>query len=177
MPRHKLAQRLVETALRPQSSTAAAASSAASSTSAARVRPAGASAPHVLVLLAPPAANVHEVAQQVARRLPGELINASFLAAYTHTPIAAASSRSAAAGMPHHLLGVRHPLEPLQPQALSRSLRSLCRQVHAHGRTPIICGGSAGYLQRFMAECSAPAGSDRLKEHAPHKSRVSSSIY
>lgn len=65
------------------------------------------------------------------------------------------------------LVGTRHPIEPISAELYARRAQQTCAQLLRRGTTPILCGGSAGYIQ-LATRLATAAG-----EASGSRSRVS----
>ncbi|HEV8631550.1 MAG TPA: tRNA (adenosine(37)-N6)-dimethylallyltransferase MiaA [Thermoanaerobaculia bacterium] len=118
-----------------------------------------------LVILGATATGKSALALHLAEELGGEIVNADALQVYrgfdigTGKPTAAERRR-----VPHHLLDILDPDQPLSAGEFARRARATVAEVQARGRLPLVVGGSGLYLRALLAGISAmPAIDPRLR--------------
>ncbi|MBP7402514.1 MAG: tRNA (adenosine(37)-N6)-dimethylallyltransferase MiaA [Clostridia bacterium] len=105
----------------------------------------------VIVITGPTAAGKTASAIGLCRALDGEVINADAMQVYRGMDIGTAKpSPEEQRAIRHHLIDIRNPMEPYSvadyvPEAENRIL-----DIHARGRTAVVCGGTGLYVQSLM---------------------------
>ena len=104
----------------------------------------------VIAIFGPTASGKSAVAEEIAARLPGEVVSADSMQVYRGLPILTNQDRNA------HLVGIW----PLEHEA---SVGEYAELAHAAidgtlgaGRTPIVAGGTGLYLRAALAELEIP---------------------
>lgn len=109
----------------------------------------------VLLILGPTAGGKSQLAVDLAMRLPqrGEIISCDSMQIYCGMDIGTAKpSAELRAAVPHHLLDIADPKD--DTFSVDRWLELADRaiaEIRAHGRTPIIVGGTNLYIQAFLS--------------------------
>jgi tRNA dimethylallyltransferase len=107
--------------------------------------------PPIAAIVGPTAAGKTDLALAVARRLPVEILVADSRQVYRGMDIGTAKPDAAARGaVPHHLLDLADPDEPLSVVAWLERARSLVPEVAARGRLPLVVGGTGLYVTALL---------------------------
>jgi tRNA dimethylallyltransferase len=104
---------------------------------------------HAAVILGgPTASGKSALALAIARRLGGTVINADSLQVYRELPILTAQpSQDTQAEVPHRLYGFLPAMERCSAARWAALARAEIAAAHAHGRLPIVVGGTGLYLR------------------------------
>jgi len=102
----------------------------------------------VVAITGPTASGKSGLAVAVAEALDGTVINADSMQIYRELPVlTAAPSATERARVPHRLYGVRDAARPCSAEAWRElALRGIAT-AHAHGRLPIVVGGTGLYFR------------------------------
>lgn len=104
--------------------------------------------PLVLLLLGPTGSGKTALSLELAERFEGEIISCDSVAVYRGMDLGTAKpSREERALVPHHLIDVADPDQPFTAGKYSHRARMLLRDISAHGRLPIVTGGTGLYLR------------------------------
>ncbi|MGO9451826.1 MAG: tRNA (adenosine(37)-N6)-dimethylallyltransferase MiaA [Candidatus Binataceae bacterium] len=144
-------------------------------------------------IVGPTGAGKTALALAIAQRLDAEIVNADSRQVYRGMDIGTAMPSAADQHrVPHHLIGVRTPGEPLDVAEFTRMAHAAIEDIAARGRRPIVVGGSGLYLralrggifrgpaasleirarlQRVAAERGVSHLHDRLREVDPTAAR------
>lgn len=119
----------------------------------------------LVVVLGATATGKSALALRLAEELDGEIINADALQVYRGFDIgtgkAAAAERRR---VPHHLLDLLAPDEPISAGELARRGRAVIADVRGRRRLPLVVGGSGLYVRALLAGMSPiPAVHPRLR--------------
>jgi tRNA dimethylallyltransferase len=99
-------------------------------------------------IVGPTGAGKSALAMAVAERSNGEIVNADSRQFYRGMDVGTAKpTADDRARVPHHLIDVRNPGEPLDVAEFARLARDAIANIAARGRNPIVVGGSGLYLR------------------------------
>ncbi|HYB92324.1 MAG TPA: tRNA (adenosine(37)-N6)-dimethylallyltransferase MiaA [Candidatus Binataceae bacterium] len=122
--------------------------------------------PRVGFIVGPTGAGKSALAMEIAERLGAEIVNADARQIYRGMDIGTAKpSREDRAKVPHHLIDVRSPADPIDVAAFAALAREACREIAARGRAALVVGGSGLYLRALRGGIfSGPAASPEIRE-------------
>jgi tRNA dimethylallyltransferase len=101
-----------------------------------------------ICLTGPTASGKTELALQLAERLPVEVISMDSAMVYRGLDIGTAKPSAALrAAVPHHLIDILDPAETYSAGRFARDATAAIRTVLAHGRLPLLVGGTLLYLR------------------------------
>jgi tRNA dimethylallyltransferase len=104
--------------------------------------------PFHLCLAGPTAAGKTAAALAIARRHPCEIISVDSALVYRGMDIGTAKPDAAEqAGVPHHLIDIRDPLQAYSAAEFVREARALIVAIGARGRIPLLVGGTMLYFK------------------------------
>lgn len=119
--------------------------------------PEGPPRPALVVILGPTASGKTGLAIQVARALDGEIVNADSRQIYRYMDIGTAKPTPAErAAAPHHLLDLVTPDETFTVAQYQRHAYQIIDAIHAHGRLPLLVGGTGQYITAVLEGWSIP---------------------
>jgi tRNA dimethylallyltransferase len=99
-------------------------------------------------IVGPTGAGKSAIAMAIAERCSGEIVNADSRQFYRGMDLGTAKpSAEDRARVPHHLIDVRNPGEPLDVAEFAGLARDAIADIAARGRNPIVVGGSGLYLR------------------------------
>ncbi|HEV7550372.1 MAG TPA: tRNA (adenosine(37)-N6)-dimethylallyltransferase MiaA [Candidatus Angelobacter sp.] len=133
------------------------------------------SLPLLLVILGPTASGKTALSLHLAERLQGEIVSCDSVAIYRDFEIGTAKpSKEERDRVPHHLIDIAGPEELVTAGDYSRRARQAIGDIAAHGRLPIVVGGSGLYLRALIDGLFAgpPRSEDlrsRLRERAAER--------
>jgi tRNA dimethylallyltransferase len=114
-----------------------------------------------LVIAGPTAIGKTEVALELARHFPGEIVSADSRQIYRYMSIGTAKPTPEQLGqVPHHFIDIRNPDEFYTAGEYGRAARHVVLDVMQRRKLPIIVGGSGFYLQALLEGFSASLPSD-----------------
>jgi tRNA dimethylallyltransferase len=115
------------------------------------------------------------LALRLAEHLDGEIVNADALQVYRGLDIGTGKPTAAdRARVPHHLLDILDPDQPLSAGELARHARAAIAGIQSRGKLPLVVGGSGLYVRALFSGISPmPKIEPRLrawltKSHARH---------
>lgn len=109
------------------------------------------SLPLLVVILGPTASGKTALSLHVAERLQGEIVSCDSVAVYRELEIGTAKpSKEERLRVPHHLTDIASPEELITAGDYSRLARQAIVRITAHGRLPIVVGGSGLYLRALL---------------------------
>jgi tRNA dimethylallyltransferase len=130
----------------------------------------------LLGIVGPTATGKTDLALALARSLPVEVLVADSRQVYRGMDIGTAKPDAAArAAVPHHLLDLADPDEPLTVAQWVRAARGLLPEVAARGRLPMLVGGTGLYVSalvdghEYAEQGWSPELRGRLAERLEHE--------
>lgn len=112
----------------------------------------------LILIVGPTAVGKSEVAIQLAGRLDGEIVSADSRLFYRGMDIGTAKpSLADRAGVPHHLIDIANPDEPLSLADFQNLALRAIREIHARGRLPFLVGGTGQYIRAVAQGWQPPA--------------------
>jgi tRNA dimethylallyltransferase len=108
--------------------------------------------PKILVILGPTASGKSDLAVKLAQEFNGEIISADSRQVYTGLDIGSGKITSEEMlGIPHHLLDVANPVTDIFSVVNFQSLAyKAIDDILSRGKLPIVCGGTAFYIQSIV---------------------------
>lgn len=106
-----------------------------------------------LVVVGPTASGKTALAVACAKILGGEVISADALLVYKDLEIGTAKPTKGEMGdIPHHMIDVVEPTESFSVSDFERLALPIMQDICARGKVPILCGGTAFYLDALLYE-------------------------
>ncbi|HSM77858.1 MAG TPA: tRNA (adenosine(37)-N6)-dimethylallyltransferase MiaA [Bryobacteraceae bacterium] len=123
------------------------------------------SEPLLVVLLGPTASGKTSLSLRLAERLQGEIVSCDSVAVYREFEIGTAKpSREDRQRIHHHMIDVVEPTGLVTAGDYSRMARAAIQQIAAHGRVPMVVGGTGLYLRALLEGLFAgPRRSEELR--------------
>jgi tRNA dimethylallyltransferase len=120
---------------------------------------------NVIAVVGPTAVGKSDLAVELARRLDGEVVNADSMQLYRGMDIGTAKLTPAERrGVPHHLLDVWEVTQPANVADYQRLARSTIERVWAHGRVPVLVGGSGLYVRAVLDDLEFPGTDEAVRD-------------
>jgi tRNA dimethylallyltransferase len=120
---------------------------------------------NVIAVVGPTAVGKSDLAVELARRLDGEVVNADSMQLYRGMDIGTAKLTPAERrGVPHHLLDVWEVIQPANVADYQRLARSTIERVWAHGRVPVLVGGSGLYVRAVLDDLEFPGTDEAVRD-------------
>lgn len=117
--------------------------------------------PQVLALVGPTGVGKTEIAAAVARRTGAEIISADSMQVYRGLDIGTAKpSAQLRAEIPHHLIDVVAPDDPMSAGRYAALAREAARSIAERGRPVLLCGGTGLYARAFARGLIGGVASD-----------------
>lgn len=114
--------------------------------------------PHPIAIVGPTAVGKSSVAEEVAARLGGEIIDADSMQVYCGMDVGTAKTPVAERLVPHHCLDLVAPGTPYSAALYQRDARAAIDDVAARGLAPVLVGGTGLYVRAALDEFAFPAG-------------------
>ena len=105
----------------------------------------------VLAIFGPTASGKSAVAEEIAQRIPAELVSADAMQVYRNLPILTNQS-----GFPTRLVGILDLGEEGSVADYQRLAHDAIDEILAAGRTPVVVGGTGLYLRAALADLELP---------------------
>jgi tRNA dimethylallyltransferase len=111
-------------------------------------------------VVGPTASGKTELAIRLARERNGEIVSADSVQVYRRFDIGSGKpSAEERARVPHHLVDICEPSEPLDAAGWAALATRAIDQIRARGREPIVCGGTFLWVKALIfGLAEAPAG-------------------
>ena len=117
--------------------------------------------PRVLAIVGPTGTGKTELACAVARRTGAEVISADSMQVYRGLDIGTAKPSAALRSeVPHHLLDVVAPDEPMSAGIYAALARRAADEIQSRGRPVLLCGGAGLYARAFAGGLVAGVASE-----------------
>ena len=105
----------------------------------------------VYIIAGPTAVGKSVIANYLARRIHGEIVNCDSIQLYKYLDIGSAKPSPAdMSTVPHHLYGVINPKEDMTVARYQKMALDTIDDILARGKTPILCGGTGLYLNSVL---------------------------
>ncbi len=102
----------------------------------------------IVVILGPTSSGKSLLAVQLAKRFGGEIISADSRQIYKGMDLGSGKiTKKEMDGIPHHLLSIANPKRNFSAAQYQKMAEKIIIEINQRGHLPIICGGSAFYLQ------------------------------
>lgn len=120
----------------------------------------GASA-RAIALMGPTASGKSACALELAQRFGGEIVSVDSALVYRRLDIGSAKPTPAErARVPHHMLDLREPWQPYSAAEFAVDARVAITAIQAHGKLPILAGGTGLYFRALLDGLAEMPGSD-----------------
>jgi tRNA dimethylallyltransferase len=107
--------------------------------------------PPLVVVVGPTASGKTQLAVALAERLGGEVVSADSVQIYRHFDVGTGKpTLDERARVPHHLIDVLEPLEPMDAGRWAERAERALADIHARGRMPIVCGGTFLWVRALL---------------------------
>lgn len=115
----------------------------------------------IVMLMGPTASGKTDLALRLALRLPVEIISVDSAQVYRHMDIGTAKpSQQIRQRFVHHLVDIRDPAEPYSAAEFKSEAQDLIRQIHEHGKIPLLVGGTTLYFRTLTHGLSSLPAAD-----------------
>lgn len=109
------------------------------------------SAHPLVVIVGPTASGKTALSLHLAREFSGEIVNCDSVAVYRELEIGTAKpTKAERASVPHHLIDVVNPTDPMTAGEYSRLARIALTEISSRGHLPIVVGGTGLYLRALI---------------------------
>ena len=106
---------------------------------------------HIPVIIGPTAVGKTDFSIEIARHLDAEIVSADSRQIYRGLNIGTAKpSLAQRQTVPHHLIDLLHPDEPLNAARFARLAWSCIQTIEARRKLPLVVGGSGLYIRALM---------------------------
>jgi tRNA dimethylallyltransferase len=114
-----------------------------------------------VIIAGPTGAGKTDLSLRLAEFLHGEIVGADAFQIYAGLPILTAQAPEAMrAGIPHHLVGTVDPADAYDAGRYLREVQPILQRIVAHGRTPIVVGGTGLYIKALLGGLEEMPGND-----------------
>lgn len=102
-------------------------------------------------VIGPTAVGKSAYAVALAKRLNGEIVSGDSMQVYRGMDIGTAKATAEEqSGVPHHLLDIADISEPFSAGRFLSLASDAIKDIHARGKTPIVCGGTGLYIELLL---------------------------
>ena len=131
------------------------------------------SAPTVICLMGATATGKTDLALEIARRFPVEIVSVDSALVYRGMDIGTAKpAPELRAEVPHHLIDIIDPAEPYSAWDFVRACERLVAEIDARGATPLLAGGTMLYYHAFESGLNRlPAADESLRRRLDREAR------
>ena len=130
------------------------------------------SLPNLIAVLGPTASGKSSLGIALAQKLQGEIVSADSRQVYRGLDIGTAKVTPAERALvPHHLLDVVDPQEVYTVSRFQRAAIQAINTILAHGKLPLLVGGSPHYIQAVVDHFEIPHIPPQLELRAQLESR------
>jgi tRNA dimethylallyltransferase len=113
--------------------------------------------PRTIVIVGPTSSGKSELAVRLARKYGGEVISADSRQVYRGLDIGSGKiTKKEMRGVPHHLLDVASPRRVFTAADFKRLGKKALVDIARRGKTPIIAGGTAFYIDALLYDIPLP---------------------
>jgi tRNA dimethylallyltransferase len=121
--------------------------------------------PRLVAVVGPTASGKSALAMSLCRRFGGELVSADSVQVYRRFDIGSAKPTAAErAAVPHHLVDVFDPLDPVDVARFVQLARASIDDIVARGKRPILCGGTFLWVRALVyGLADAPAADESIR--------------
>jgi tRNA dimethylallyltransferase len=125
-----------------------------------------------IAVVGPTASGKTDLSLTLAEALGGEVINADSVQVYRHFDIGSGKpSQRERARIPHHLIDVREPEEPMEASQFQSLAEDALSNVRGRGKVPVVAGGTFLWLKALIyGLADAPGARPELR--ARHQALV-----
>jgi tRNA dimethylallyltransferase len=129
--------------------------------------------PKVIAILGPTGSGKSDLALRLAAELAGEVVNCDSLQIYRYFDIGTAKlPLDQRCGIPHHLIDILDPDQVFTAGEYARMGRGVLAEICAHGRLPIVAGGTGFYLRALLDGLfPGPARDQALRDRLAERER------
>ncbi|MBA2247308.1 MAG: tRNA (adenosine(37)-N6)-dimethylallyltransferase MiaA [Chloroflexia bacterium] len=113
--------------------------------------------PPLVAILGPTASGKTALSLRLARTFPIEIVNADSRSFYRGMDIGTAKvSRADREAVPHHLIDILDPGEPMSLATFQDLAMELIARIHGRGYAPLLAGGTAQYVNAVIEGWTIP---------------------
>jgi tRNA dimethylallyltransferase len=126
----------------------------------------------LLVVVGPTASGKSDLALALAEKLDGEIVSADSVQVYRRFDVGTGKPTSGErARVPHHLIDVVDPLEPMDAARWSALADQAIAEIAGRGKRPIVCGGTFLWVRALVyGLAGAPPADEAVR--ARHQERA-----
>lgn len=105
----------------------------------------------LIVILGPTSSGKSELAVRIAKKFKGEIVSADSRQAYKEMNIGTGKiTKKEMRDIPHYLLDIASPKRKFSVVRYRKLALKAINKIHQKGKIPILCGGSAFYIQAII---------------------------
>ncbi len=113
--------------------------------------------PKIIVILGPTSSGKSDLAVKLAQKFNGEVISADSRQVYKGLNIGTGKiTKKEMKGVKHHLLDIANPRKKFTVSDFVKATNSTVVKIVARGKIPILCGGTAFYIDALLGDRQIP---------------------
>lgn len=126
--------------------------------------------PKIIAIAGPTASGKTSLAIFLAQKLGGEVVSVDSRQTYKGLDIGTGKvTKKEMRGIPHHLLDIANPKKTFTVSQYVLLAQKAINDILAHGKVPILCGGTGLYMDSVLGRVSIP----EVPPHAPLRKQLS----
>lgn len=120
----------------------------------------------IFCLMGPTASGKTDLALELAKQQPVEIISVDSVMIYRELDIGSAKPTiEEQGGVPHHLIDILDPTESYSAASFCQDAKQLCREIIARGNIPLLVGGTMMYFNALQQGLSVlPESDENVRE-------------
>ena len=120
----------------------------------------------IVVLTGPTAVGKTELSIQLAKVIGGEIISADSMQVYKHMDVGSAKiTPEEMDGVRHYLVDELEPFDEFHVVKFQEYAKKYLNEIYAHGKIPIIAGGTGFYIQALLNDIDFTEQEDGERRH------------
>lgn len=131
----------------------------------------------ILVVTGPTATGKSELAEKIAEKINGEIINADIGSWYKPLSIGTAKPDLSQAKVPHHLFDILDKPKQFTVVEFRDHVEKLAQEIWSRGHIPIVTGGSAFYVKSLWYKTQDSGSSSEIEKDIMGSSRTNFELW
>ncbi len=111
-----------------------------------------------VAIVGPTGSGKSDIADELARRISGEVVSADSMQVYRGMDIGTAKMPPEMRGVAYHCIDIVDPGQPYSAALFQRDSRAAIADIISRGKVPVLCGGTGLYVMAALDDLRFPAG-------------------